>query len=282
MHTATSTKATRSLAVSLVALAATAAGAQTGGNAQGLLDNKWVFSGGVFLVGTDVNASLNGTSTRNPEVDFDQAFGDDSDSTRGRIDALWRITPKHHMRFMYFNNNVSRSKTLDRDIQWGDATYKVGANVQSETKMTVYELAYEYAFMRAPSYEIAGTFGVHYTDLSLRLSGNATVNGVPGTFESRSSSLPAPLPVLGLRGGWVVAPDWYLDASAQLFKLKVDGYDGNWWDLRAGATWMFARNFGVGLGYSRFTARVDVDRPSFNGHLKTGYSGLQAFLTGTF
>jgi hypothetical protein len=256
MHTATSTKATRSLAVSLVALAATAAGAQTGGNAQGLLDNKWVFSGGVFLVGTDVNASLNGTSTRNPEVDFDQAFGDDSDSTRGRIDALWRITPKHHMRFMYFNNNVSRSKTLDRDIQWGDATYKVGANVQSETKMTVYELAYEYAFMRAPSYEIAGTFGVHYTDLSLRLSGNATVNGVPGTFESRSSSLPAPLPVLG--------------------------YDGNWWDLRAGATWMFARNFGVGLGYSRFTARVDVDRPSFNGHLKTGYSGLQAFLTGTF
>jgi hypothetical protein len=45
---------------------------------------------------------------------------------------------------------------------------------------------------------------------------------------------------------------------------------------------MFARNFGVGLGYNYFGVDVDVDKSSFNGTLKVGYSGLQLFVTGTF
>lgn len=283
MQTRNPKKAAQTLAAALLAaLAAAPALAQPAGNAQALLDNRFVVSAGVFLVGTDTKATLNGSTRRDPEVDFDQAFGNESDATRVRVDALWRINPKHHLRFLYFKDDVTRNRTVDRDIQWGDATFNVGSNVQSEVKMTVYELAYEYAFLRAPTYEVAGTFGVHYTDWKLRLAGNATVNGAPAQFETRSSSLPAPLPVIGVRGGWVVAPNWYVDAQAQFFKISVDGYDGYWGDLRAGATWMFSRNFGVGLGYNRFMTRVDVDRTNFNGRLKLGYSGLQAFLTGTF
>lgn len=283
MEAGTTKKAVRSFAAGLLAVAAAApALAQPAGNAQGLLDNKWVFSGGAFLVGTDVNASLNGSSTTNPDVDFDQTFGKASDATRLRIDGLWRITPKHHLRFQFFNDRTTRSRVLDRTINWGDATYNVGTNVESEVKMDVYALAYEYAFWRTPTYEISGSFGVNYTDLNLRLSGTATVNGVVRPFETRNSSLPAPLPMIGLRGGWVVAPDWYLDAQAQMFKISVDGYDGHWTDLRAGATWMFSRNFGIGLGYNHFIAKVDVDRSNYNGRVKFGYGGLQAFLTGTF
>ena len=100
--------------------------------------------------------------------------------------------------------------------------------------------------------------------------------------QTKSSSLPAPLPVIGLRGGWVVAPQWYLDAQATFFKVNVDGYDGHWADLRLGATWMFSRHMGVGLGYNRFTTRVDVNRSDFNGRLNFGYSGVQAYLTGSF
>ena len=35
---------------------------------------------------------------------------------------------------------------------------------------------------------------------------------------------------------------------------------GYWTDLRVGATWMFSRNFGVGLGYNWFGTRVDVEK----------------------
>jgi hypothetical protein len=266
-------------------LAASVAGpalAQTTAPAQALLDNKFVVSLGAFVVSTDVTARLNGASATNPDVDFDKTFGEPSDATRVRADALWRITPTHHMRFMYFNNEQTRSRVLDQDVQWGDYTFAQGSSVEAEAKSTIYELAYEYAFMRQPAYEVAATFGVHYSDVSLRLSGAATINGTPVSFASKEASTPLPLPVIGLRAGWVVAPQWYIDAQAQFFKVKYGDYDGSLSDLRVGATWMFSRNVGLGLGYNRFYTKVDVSRDTFDGRLKFGYSGLQAFMTGTF
>src|SRR5512140_1917458 len=100
--------------------AAGAAVAQSPTNAQYLLTDKFVVNGGMFVMGTDVNARLNGQSTTNPDVNFDDTFGKASNEKRARIDALWRITPKHHVGFTYFNNSVTRNKVIDRDIQWGD------------------------------------------------------------------------------------------------------------------------------------------------------------------
>ena len=256
--------------------------AQTASPAQALLDDKFVVSLGAFIVQNDVTARLNGQSANNPDVDFDKTFGKPSDATRIRADALWRITPTHHLRFMYFDNDLTRSRVLDQDIQWGDYTFAKGSNVEANTKSTIYELAYEYAFMRQPTYEVAATFGVHYSDVSLKLSGAATINGTPVSFTSKEASAPVPLPVLGLRAGWVVAPQWYIDAQAQFFKVNYNGIDGSLSDLRVGATYMFSRNFGLGLGYNRFYTKVDVSKDTFDGRLKFGYSGLQAYMTGAF
>jgi hypothetical protein len=136
--------------------------------------------------------------------------------------------------------------------------------------------------MRSP-----GSIGIHYIDTQLKLSGSATFTDANGNVSvaqstTRENSAPAPLPVIGLRAGWVVAPQWYVDAQAQFFKVELDEFDGTITDLRLATTWMFHRNFGVGLGYNYFVTDVDVDRSSFNGSLKVGYSGLQLFVTGTF
>jgi hypothetical protein len=256
-------------------------------NAQALLDNSWVANLGAFVVRSDLNASLDGRSSTNPSVDFDKSFGRGSDATRVRGDLLWRITPAHHLRFMYFDNDVTRSKVLDEDVKWGDYTFHAGSRADFRNQLQVGELAYEYAFLREPTYELSASFGVHYSESKIQLSGAATFTNPDGTTSNqsaatKSSSVPAPLPVIGLRGGWVFAPNWYLDAQLQLFKVKIDAYDGRWSDLRVGTTWMFSRNFGLGLGYNRFATNVDVDKPAFNGHMKTSYSGLQAYLTGTF
>ena len=266
-------------------LSAGAVHAQGAGGAQGLHDNAFVGNLGAFVFQSDVRAVLNGQSTNNPEVDFDEDLGRADDAKRARLDLTWRINPYHHLRFLYFDNSVSRSKVLTRNIEWGDYTFQAGFTLDSETDYTVYALAYEYAFMRTPSYELSASLGVHYMDLSLRLTGTATLTGSSGTasaVRTESRDLPAPLPMIGLRGGWVLSPDWYLDAQAQFFEIDIDGYDGRWTDARIGATWMFSRNFGVGLGYNLFTTRVDVNRSDYTGRLKFGYSGFQAYLTGTF
>ena len=261
--------------------------AQSGTPAEALLNNSWVFNLGGFVYGTDITANLNGQSTINPEVDFDKTFGKADDATRVRADMLWRITPAHRMRLMYFDNSQTRSRVLEEDVKWGDYTFQQGSRTDFKQEFKAINLAYEYAFMRRPSYELAASLGVHYLDFKLQLSGNAIVTDANGNTTNvsgatKDSNVPAPLPMIGLRGGWAVAPNWFLDAQAQVFKLKYDAYDGNWSDVRVGATWMFSQNFGLGLAYNRFATRVDVEKDDFNGRLKLGYSGAQLFLTGTF
>jgi len=262
-------------------LAATPASAQLS-NAQGLIENPFVANLGMFIVGSDLKARLNGSSTTNPDVDFNDTFGTGSDETLVRLDLLWRINPKHHVRFFYFDNDITRNRVLDRDVQWGDTTYHVGANVESNVRMKVYELAYEYAFMHRSDFELNGTLGIHYTDLRIKLAGNATTGAGTAAFVTEERKLPAPLPVIGVRAGWAFAPQWYLEGVGQFFKISIDGYNGHWIDGRAGVTYMFARNFGVGVGYNRWYTTVNVDRSNFNGSARFGYSGLQAYLTGTF
>jgi hypothetical protein len=276
-----------SLAVCALLAAAFSSGAQAqAGPAQTLLDGKLVGNLGGFIVGTDTKANLNGSTANNPDVDFDRTFGD-SDNTRIRADLLWRVTPSHHLRFLYFDDSTSRRRVIDEDIAWGDHTFTAGGEVRSKNSFKVYELAYEYAFIRQPSFELNGTFGVHWMDMSIKLSGDAIITDEDGNTTSvsgsgKKGSVSAPLPVLGLRAGWVVAPNVYLDAQAQYFKAKVNGYDGRVTDLRAGATYMFTPNLGLGIGYNRFTTRIESDKEKFDGRLRFAYSGFQAYITGAF
>jgi hypothetical protein len=263
--------------------------AQSTGYADGLLNNSWVFDLGAFVYTTSLKANLNGESSQNPEIDFDETFGEASDASRFRADALWRITPAHHLRLMYFDNSSTRSRVLDDDVHWGDYTFLAGSQAELRQEYKVLSASYEYAFMRRPTYELAANLGVHFSETNLRISGTADFTGpdcisppCTASAASKSSSLPAPLPVIGLRAGWVVAPNWYVDAQGQFFRVKIDEYDGSWSDIRVSATWMFHRNFGLGLGYNRFYSNLDVTRNDFNGRVKLGYSGAQAFLTGTF
>ena len=255
--------------------------------AQSLIQDKFVFNLGGFILGTDVTAHLNGSSSTNPDIDFDETFGKGSDATRVRADALWRITPNHHLRFLYFNNTNDRTNAISRDIAWGDYTFKAGATVESRTKFQIFEMAYEYAFYRTPDLEVSGSLGVHYMKLSEQLSGTATftdANGVTSaaSFTRKENSIPVPLPVIGARVAWAVAPQWVVEGQGQVFKADISGYDGKVTDLRAGVTWMFAQNFGAGIGYNRFITTVETSKERFNGRVRLGYSGVQLYLTGAF
>lgn len=261
--------------------------AQSATDEQGYLDDKWVINLGSYVESGVVKARLNGETRRGEEIDFADTFGEKGKQARSRADILWRATPAHHVRFMYFDSSFNRSAVLGKDLQWGDYTFKQGASVEFDRTFEVYELAYEYAFLRDPTYEVAGSLGVHYMDLGMQLSGQGQLyNGAGAStnvgFVTRTSSVPAPLPVAGLRGSWLVAPDWLLEAQGQVFQMESGAFSGTWSDIRLSATWMFLRNFGIGLGYNEFSTRVDVSKNNFDGRLKLGYSGYQVFLTASF
>ena len=219
--------------------------------AQGLLTQRFVVDAGAFVLGTSVTPNLNGQSIRNPEINFGETFGTSGNDTSPRIDALWRITPKHHLRLTAFEHGRKGSKVIDRDVRWGDYTFKANGKVDTELKVKVLELTYEYALMRSTDHEVSLSLGVHDRSFSTRLSGAATITGSANaaTQQTQSNDLSAPLPVLGVRAGWVVAPDWLVEGRVQSFSIKSNDTRGQWTELRLGATWMLRPNLGLGLAY---------------------------------
>lgn len=286
----------------LAALASASSNAQTSSAAevntpaeaspsQSLLNDRFVVTAGAFVVSSRTNGSLSGTAnTSGQNLDFDKQFGTDAYQTRWSADMLWRITPRQHLRLSYFDDDIQHTRTLDQDLPWGDYTFLAGGSVDAQIKMHVYELDYEFAFLRRPDYSIMAVAGIHVDDLTLKLSGNAslTVDTPTGpveqtaSFSSRSSSLSTPLPVFGLRGNWAVSPHVHLDATAKLFGVSYEGINGHWSELQVAATWMFNNHFGVGAGYERYAQHLDLNKLSFSGRLNTGYQGLLLFVKGGF
>lgn len=247
-----------------------------------LLTNRFTASLGTFLMSTDTTLALDGSSGAiGTEVNLEKDLGIRG-SDRFRFDLNWRMTDKQHLRALYFDFGSDATRRIEDELVIGDTTYPVNAELTAGLNIKVYELVYEYAFLKRDDWQLLGSFGAHILDVGFFARGQGSVGGQTSTLRTEAGSTAAPLPVLGLRYLWQFAPEWYIEAQGQYFQAKIDVYDGDLYDLRAGVTWMFSRHFGVGAGYNRFGVNLDVNRDKFRGSLDWNYSGAQIYFTGTF
>lgn len=246
------------------------------------LDDAFAVSLASFVLSSDTKVRLDGDTSAGTEFDWENTFGI-GDATRFRVDGQWRFADRHKLRFLWFKNSNTRSKKFEQDIEWNGVVYPVSAKVKGEFDFDVYELAYEYSFLRRDTYEINGSIGLHYTDLGLALTAKAEASG--GALEAdlkESASVGAPLPVIGLRGMWVLPHDFVVDATAQFFALSIDQYDGHLTDYKIALTWQPKKWLGIGVGYNQFGVDVDVDEGDFKGTLDWTYRGPMLFYSATF
>ncbi len=246
---------------------------------------KFIVDAGYFFMSTDMRVRVDGETTESvgSDVDYDDTFGI-GDFDRFRAEASWRIAPRHLLRAMYFQNNRSASRSLERDVTFGDETFPLGVTVNARSELTVAQLSYEYAFLRRDNYELAGGIGVHYLDMGLGLDATlAAQGGTASRSLDENATTQAPLPVLGLRGLWRLPYDFYITAQVQYFYVQFDPYSGSLIDLKASLVWQFADHVGIGIGYNDFGFRFDIDDArDFDGRLRWDYGGAIAFATFMF
>ena len=246
---------------------------------------RFIVDTGWFLMSTDTRVRLDGETPgeRGTEVNYDDTFGL-GDFDRFRVDALWRIANRHVLRGMYFENNRSSTRNIEREIEFGDETYPVGASVTAGSDLTVIQLLYDYAFLRRDNYELAGGIGLHMLDAGLSLAATLTTQGGAVTRSAvEEASTDVPLPVLGLRGVWRLPHNFYVSAQVQYFYVEFDPYSGSLTDLMATLVWQATDHFGIGVGYNDFGFRFDIDdEDKFNGRLRWRYGGVVAFASFMF
>ncbi len=201
-----------------------------------------------------------------------------------RLEGTWRFNRRHKLLLMYFESKRSAQDVTREHILFDGQDFPLGLDVRANFDFEIFELAYEYDFLHRETYEMGVSLGVHHVDFATGLSTTVSIPGTSLTEELRGAvETKAPLPVLGLRGNWNFAGDFHLQAHAQYFQLKYEGYDGSLLDYQAGLLWQFSRHVGVGIAYNLFKADVGIDDgSSFQGKLNWQYYGTQAYLRATF
>ena len=254
-----------------------------GEDAPGVLEDTFHVEVGTFIVNTDTTLRLDGEAGETgTQIDWEKDFGE-GNVTRFRMDGYWRFGERHKLRALVFSSSRDGTRTFDEDIEWGGETFPASAAIEGKMKFSIYELAYEYAFMRRDSYELAASIGVHYTDYEASLG--ATVTGGGGTVDrhiERKGSVGAPLPVIGVRGTWLLSRTFSIDASGQFFSLTYGDIEGNLQDYRVVVNWQPKSWGGLGVGYDHFSVNVDVDGSNFRGKMKWAYHGPMIFYCVSF
>lgn len=249
------------------------------------LEARFIADAGWFLVSTDTRVRVDGETSDavGSDINFDDTFGiGDFDRFRGEV--AWRMAARHVLRAMYFKNDRSATRTLERDVSFDGETFPANASVAAASELSIVQLSYDYAFVRKPTYEIAAGIGVHYVDMAFRLDAEIIApEGTISGMRAADATTGAPLPVVGVRALWRFAPNWYVTGQAQYFHLKFDPYEGSLIDLKASLVWQFSDHVGCGLGYDDFGFRFDVeDEGRFNGRLRWDYGGATAFVSVMF
>jgi hypothetical protein len=249
------------------------------------LESKVIVDAGWFFMSTDMRVRVDGETSEavGSDVDYDDTFGI-GDFDRFRLEGSWRISARHLVRAMYFENNRSAARSLERDVEFGGETFPIGVTVNARSDLTVAQLSYEYAFLRRDSYELAGSIGVHYVDMGLGLDATVAAQGGSASRSlNEDAATQAPLPVLGLRGLWQLPYNFYVTGQVQYFYLEFDPYSGSLIDLKASLVWQLTDHVGIGIAYNDFGFSFDIeDRSDFDGRLRWDYGGTIAFATFMF
>jgi hypothetical protein len=211
-------------------------------------------------------------------IDMEDDLGLDSNRGDFRFQGYYRFNPRHRIQLGYTRWKRTAERVIDREIQWGDQIYEVGAQVSTDMQADWYKLAYKYSFVHNDSVEVGATFGLSTYDLQAKLEASASVEGGgSGERQTESKSFIAPIPVVGMSVDWHMSRSFTLVATSEFFDARVSGYDGTMTDNLVGLDWMLSESIGIGAAYNIVSLRVSHDADA-DVAVKYSYDGAFAFL----
>jgi hypothetical protein len=192
-----------------------------------------------------------------------------------------RLGDNWRMEFEYYELNRSANSTISRQIDWGDVSFDIGAQLSSTFDTTVYRLTGGYSFVKSDVAEAGVGFGFHVTEFSTSLSGTGR-RGAFGGFQSEGRDTLVPLPTLGLYGSYKLLDQLQLRGRVDYLTFKYDDYDGSLTNWMGALDWRFAKNWGVGVGYRYVDYTLESTNANFTGEVNYKFKGPTLFLNAAF
>jgi len=229
---------------------------------------RFQISAGLFVpVNNTVVEVGNESGTFGTTIDFENDLGFTKSTATFLGGVQWRASRRSKFALDYFHLSRKSTHTTQKEIEFKDSTYPVNASINAFFSTDIYQFSYGYALFLNPRYEFGLAIGAHIARINagIGLSGGA---GLKTNFD-----FTAPLPDLGVWGGYAINKRWAVNASFNYLSLTVGDYRGRILSYNAGITYGILKNLTASLGYTGLNFKVDVTKDHYKGYFKWGYHG---------
>ena len=243
-------------------------------------NRRFKFTAGIFFPSNNTQVEVGSNNGEFGDmIDFEKDLGFNKNSTSFDGSFEWRISKRSRVGSEFFYLKRTSTKTLQRDIEFGDNTYHLNSTVSAFMDNQIVRIYYSYAIIAKPKYEIGALIGAHILlgDIGLRFDGETAQAEYHDNFD-----FTAPLPDIGIWGEFVLGEKFGLYANANYFALKVNDVDGRIWSYNVSLLYNVYKNFSLTAGFTGLNIRVDVEKERLNGFLKWGYYGPTVTAAYTF
>ncbi|MFB6454040.1 hypothetical protein ACE38W_02120 [Chitinophaga sp. Hz27] len=232
--------------------------------------SRFKVSAGLFFVVNNTNVAINGTAGRiGTDIDLESDLGFKKNTVNFLGDFQWRISRRSRLDLSWVSLRRTSDHTIQREITFGDNTYNINSHVDAYFNTDIYRISYGYAFLSQPKYEAGVLIGAHLVGLGTGISlAGANIN-----TQAERFSITAPLPDVGLWGGYAFSPRWAIQGEISWLQLTIDDIKGRIWSGTLQVSYHIIAGLDASLGYTGLNFKVDATRPHFNGNLKWGYNG---------
>ncbi len=247
--------------------------------------DRWGFTVGSFWQAFVSRVRLDGKTSTGTEINFERDLGLGKNVTNLQFGGFYRLGDRHRIDLSYVSWNRTKTRTIDRDIQWGDTIYHADGALHSEADAQLLNAIYRYSFFNNGKVAFGLNGGISALWGKFKLSGEGSVVGGPagsGTIVETKTTV-FPIPVVGAHFEMTLLKRLFWDAEGNFFAANVAGYDGNVTEFNTQLKYFLTRNIGIGGGYSSTLYRVTKEG-SNGGNLfvRYGFSGVVANVSCVF
>lgn len=201
------------------------------------------------------------------EIDFEDDLGYNRSITTILGIMQWRVARRSKIEFEYYKIDRETSRKLDKTIEFGDHVYDINTVIRSYFNTNIYKLMYGYSILLNPKYELGLMIGAHVL---------AVETGISSTGQEiyrDDFEFTAPLPDLGIWGGYAFNEKWAFTGNFSYLGAKVDNVKGNIVTYNFQVAYQVIPNLELGAGFTGVNFEVNVTKPRFEGDIRWGYSG---------
>jgi hypothetical protein len=214
-----------------------------------------------------------GAGTGGTYINAEQDFGLSRSNFEPKFDATVRVETRHRLSLDYFTLDRSGDATVGSStIVFKNVKFLPGDPLETQLSLRLVGLTYGYSFWHSPTLEIAGTLGVHATDISALAKVETQSMHIIQTDDQAG-----PLPTVGIDATWVASRRFYFDGRVQYVRVHLNDLTGSLGIYDFDALYRYRYNIAFGLGYTALRASLSSTKTSDAGFFNLNTDGPEMF-----